>query len=137
MSPAETKRELVRRMVAKDLPATMELIADDAVYFWSNGQAMWGKPAIEAAMKANFGLLRGDTYDIDQVTWLVEADDVAACVFRFRWTAVAEGEEVSGRGRGASVLKRVDGQWRVVHENLSQGRWQKPSSGRGAAERGA
>lgn len=126
MTPAETKRELVRRMVAKDLAASMELIADDAVYFWSNGQAMWGKPAIEAAMKANFELLQGDTYEIDQVTWLVETDDVAACVFRFKWTARADGEDVAGRGRGASVLKRIEGRWRVVHENLSQGRWQKP-----------
>lgn len=126
MTPEETKRELRRRMVAKDLPGSMELIADDAVYFWSNGQAMWGKPAIGAALKANFELLQDDTYEIDEVTWLAETDDVAACVFRFRWTAVSDGEEVSGRGRGASVLKRIDGQWRVVHENLSQGRWQKP-----------
>jgi ketosteroid isomerase-like protein len=126
MTPEETKRELRRRMVAKDLAGSLELIADDAVYFWSNGQAMWGKPAIEAALKENFALLQDDTYDIDQVTWLAETDDVAACVFRFKWTAVADGEEVSGRGRGASVLKRIDGQWRVVHENLSQGRWRKP-----------
>ena len=126
MTPAETKRELVRRMVARDLAGTMELIADDAVYFWSNGQVMWGKAAIEAAMKANWETLQDDTYDVDQVTWLAESDEVAACVFRFKWTALADGQEVAGRGRGASVLKRIDGQWRVVHENLSQGRWQKP-----------
>jgi ketosteroid isomerase-like protein len=126
VTPAETKRELVRRMLARDMAATMELIADDAVYFWSNGQAMWGKPAIEAAMQANWETLQDDTYNVDQVTWLAETDDVAACVFRFRWTAMADGEPVSGRGRGASVLKRIDGEWRVVHENLSQGRWQKP-----------
>jgi ketosteroid isomerase-like protein len=126
VTPAETKRELVRRMLARDLAGTMELIADDAVYFWSNGQAMWGKPAIEAAMQTNWETLQDDTYEVYRVTWLAETDDVAACVFRFRWTAVADGEPVSGRGRGASVLKRIDGQWRVVHENLSQGRWQKP-----------
>ena len=126
MTPEETKRELVRRMLARDLAGTMELIADDAVYFWSNGQVMWGKPAIEAAMQANWETLQDDTYNVDQVTWLAETDEVAACVFRFRWTAMADGEPVSGRGRGASVLKRIDGEWRVVHENLSQGRWQKP-----------
>ena len=123
MTPAETKREMVRRMRAKDLPATMELIADDAVYFWSNGAAMFGKPAIEAAMTTNFDAFVGDTYDIHDVTWVAESDDVAACVFRFEWTAVIDGQRASGRGRGASVLKRVDGQWRIVHENLSQGRW--------------
>ena len=125
MSPAQTKREMVRRMLAKDLPATMELIADDAVYFWSNGAAMFGKPAIEAAMKANFDALAGDTYEVDDVTWLTESDDVAACVFRFRWTAIVDGAPVEGAGRGASVLKRVDGAWRIVHENLSQGGWKR------------
>ena len=77
MTPAETKREMVRRMRGKDLPATMELIADDAVYFWSNGAAMFGKPAIEAAMKTNFDAFVGDTYDIHDVTWVAESDDVA------------------------------------------------------------
>lgn len=121
MTPARTKREMVRRMLAKDLVATMELIADDAVYFWSNGSAMFGKPAIEAAMKANFDSLVGDTYEVDEVTWVAETDDVAACVFRFRWSAIVDGQPVAGGGRGASVLKRVDGQWRIAHEHLSQG----------------
>jgi hypothetical protein len=57
-TPAEMKRELVKRMNAKDLDGTMELIADDAVY---------------------------------------------------------------------TVLKRIDGAWRAVHENLSQGEW-KPNT---------
>jgi hypothetical protein len=30
---ADVKRELVRRMSAKDLSGSMELVADDAVYF--------------------------------------------------------------------------------------------------------
>lgn len=41
MTPAETKREMVRRMLAKDLPANMELIADDAVYFENLSQGGW------------------------------------------------------------------------------------------------
>ncbi len=128
MTPAETKREMVRRMNAKDLAATVELIADDAVYFWSNGSAMFGKAAIAAAMQANFDGIADDSYDVEGVTWLAETDEVAACVFSFHWTGKVDGQEVSGRGRGATVLKRVDGAWRIVHENLSQGRW-KPRAG--------
>lgn len=123
MTPAQTKRELLRRMQAKDLAATMELIADDAVYFWSNGSAMFGKAAIAEAMRTNFEGIKNDTYDVTDVIWIAEDDDVAACVFRFEWTGVVEGRAASGRGRGASVLKRTDGVWRVAHENLSQGRW--------------
>jgi ketosteroid isomerase-like protein len=132
VTPAETKREMVRRMNAKDLPATMELIADDAIYFWSNGSAMFGKTAIAEAMQANFDGIGDDTYGVADVTWLVETEAVAACVFSFHWTGKVDGKEVPGRGRGASVLKRVGGAWRIVHENLSQGRW-KPSAAVGSA----
>ena len=128
MTPGEYKRELVARMNAKDLAGTLELIADDAVYFWSNGSAMFGKAAIAAALKANFDTIGDDTYETVDVTWLVETDDMAACVFSFHWTGVVDGAAVSGRGRGASVLRRIGGEWRTVHENLSQGSWKpRPS----------
>ena len=123
LTPAETKREMVRRMNAKDVAATMEMIADDAVYFWSNGSAMFGKAAIAEAMQANFDGIADDTYDVADVTWLAESEDIAACVFSFHWTGKVDGKEVSGRGRGATVLRRINGAWRIVHENLSQGRW--------------
>ena len=123
MTPAETKREMVRRMGAKDLAGTMALIADDAVHFWSNGSAMFGKAEIAEGTKTNFAGIEDDTYDVHDVIWLAEGDDIAACVFRFEWTGKMDGRPVSGRGRGATVLKRVDGEWRIAHENLSQGRW--------------
>jgi uncharacterized protein (TIGR02246 family) len=123
MTPAEVKAELMRRMAAKDLHGTLELIADDAVYFWSNGAAMFGKEAVAEGLKANFAAIANDTYEISDVTWLVESGDVAACVFEFTWTGDIEGQPAAGRGRGASVLRRTDGQWQIVHENLSSGAW--------------
>ena len=48
MTPWDAKQELMRRMGAKDLPGTLEMIADHAVYFWSSGAAMFGKPAPRA-----------------------------------------------------------------------------------------
>ena len=123
MTPSEYKRELVRRMQEKDLAGTLELIADDAVYFWSNGSAMFGKSAIAEGLKRNFDAILNDTYDIFDVTWLVESDQVAVCIYRFEWTGEINGFPARGEGRGASVLRRIDGKWRTVHENLSQGSW--------------
>jgi uncharacterized protein (TIGR02246 family) len=122
-SPSDYKRELIQRMRQKDLDGTLELIADDAVYFWSNGSAMFGKTAIAHAMKINFETIRNDTYDVLDVQWLVDSDDIAVCIYRFRWTGEIEGKSASGQGRGASVLRRIDGKWRTIHENLSQGAW--------------
>jgi ketosteroid isomerase-like protein len=123
MTPGEVKRELVRRMRAKDLEGTLELIADDAVYFWSDGSAMFGKAAIAEGLRRNFSAIENDTYDVFDLTWLAESDGVTACVFRFEWTGDVNGATVSGVGRGASVFRRDDGEWRVVHENLSAGGW--------------
>lgn len=122
-SPAELKAEIIRRMRAKDLPATLKLIADDAVYFWSSGAAMFGKDAIAAGLTANFSSIDNDTYGVDDLIWLVESDDAAACVFRFSWTGTIDGEPVAGRGRGASVFRNGPSGWQVVHENLSHGDW--------------
>ena len=112
-------------MRAKDLEGAMELIAEDAVYFWSNGDAVFGKAAIAEGLKQNFEAIENDTYDTFDVTWIAESDEVAACVFEFRWTGELDGKPVGGRGRGSSVLRRVDGQWQTVLEHLSAGRWKR------------
>ena len=123
MTPEEYNQELYRRMNAKDLDGTLELIADDAVYFWSNGSSMFGKAAIAEGLKRNFDTIQNDTYETLDVTWIVKSDDLAACVYQFRWTGEIEGKAVAGGGRGSSVLRRVHGQWRTVHEHLSAGAW--------------
>jgi ketosteroid isomerase-like protein len=114
---------LVAAMNAKDLEATLERIADDAVYFWSNGSAYFGKAQIAAAMKRNFEAIDNDTYRKIDVTWLARSDTVAACAFKFEWTGEIDGKAVSGKGRGTSVLRRDGDHWRVVHEHLSAGEW--------------
>lgn len=125
MTPGDVKRELLRRMSLKDLAGTLELIADDAIYFWSDGSAMFGKAAIAEAINGNFVGIENDTYDVFDITWLIDSDDVAVCVFRFEWTGEIDGVAASGAGRGVSVLRRIDGEWRVVHENLSRGAWKE------------
>ncbi len=129
-SPTEYKRELLRRMNAKDLPGTMELIAEDAVYFWSNGTAMFGKEQIRQGMQAGFEGIQDDVYEVGDLTWLIESPEVAVAVYRFQWTGKVEGRPASGRGRGASVIKRINGEWRTVHEHLSQGHWKSDAQTR-------
>ena len=124
VSVAGVKAELVERMRSKDLAGTLELIADDAVYFWSDGASMFGKEAVAEGLASNFAGIGDDTYDVDDVTWLVESGDAAACVFRFTWTGVVDGRPVGGWGRGASFFRRGGPLgWQVVHENLSRGAW--------------
>jgi len=68
-------------------------------------------------------------YEVKDLTWVVDQPDAAVAVFRFEWSGEVDGAPASGRGGGASVLKRIDGQWRTVHEHLSPGRWRsRPAS---------
>ena len=71
------------------------------------GAAMFGKAQIAEAMQANFSGIEEDTYDVDEVTWVAEDDDIAACVFRFAWTGKVAGEAVAGGGHVGKAAPRV------------------------------
>ena len=118
---AEAMAEYQRRNGIRDLPGLLELIDDTAVYWHSNATAHVGKPAVEAAIRANFDGIEDDTYAPYDLEWLVETQDVAVCVYGFRWTGRIDGREASGSGRGTSVLARREGRWLIVHEHLSRG----------------
>ena len=87
---------------------------------------MFGKPAIAEGLKRNFAGIRNDAYEVLDVTWMMESDEAAACVFMFQWSGEIDGKPASGRGRGASILRRVGGEWRTIYEHLSGGAW-KPA----------
>lgn len=122
-TPTEAMAAYERATRAHDLPALLALIDDDAVYFFSNESDHVGKPAIEAAIRRNFEVIQDETYVLEDRTWLVTAEDVAACVYNYRWTGTVHGEPASGGGRGTTVLRRTDEGWKVVHEHLSRGRY--------------
>ncbi len=104
-----------------DLEATLELVDDEAIYFFSNKSAHLGKEEVGAAIKKNFDTIKDDTYQINNLTWLSETADLAVCVYDFSWSGLIDGKEVLGSGRGTSVIKKHLQSWRVIHEHLSQG----------------
>lgn len=106
---------------AHDLEATLALVADDAVFLFSNETCHPGKPAIRRALQANFAAIEAEDYRLEGLRWLVRGEDAAVCVFEFHWRGRVRGQPAAGRGRGTSVLARRDGAWRLVHEHLSRG----------------
>lgn len=109
-----------------DLDAAMALLADDVVFFYSNGSAHFGKSAIRSAIKTNFDTIKDDTYATHDHVWIARSDSAAACMYSFAWAGTMDGKPVGGRGRGTTVLRREPEGWRIVHEHLSHGRW-KPA----------
>jgi ketosteroid isomerase-like protein len=106
---------------AHDLEALLELIADDAIYLFSDRSSHIGKASIGRAIQINFDAIEGETYRIQHLKWLATSEDVAACVYEFDWSGRIEGKPASGAGRGTTVIRRMDGRWKVAHEHLSSG----------------
>ena len=103
--------------------ATLALVDDEAVYLFSDESVHIGKRAIEKVIRRNFDFIKDESYSIDNVTWLADSNEVAACVYDYSWSGTINGEHVSGSGRGTTVLRRSPEGWRVVHEHLSKGKF--------------
>lgn len=121
MTPTDFLRLYETSTAKGGVELTLGLIADEAVYWFSDGSVHVGKPAIERVLRRNHDLILNETYRISDVVWLAETDDVAACTYRFDWSGQIHGTPASGSGRGTCVLARKSGQWKVVHEHLSKG----------------
>jgi ketosteroid isomerase-like protein len=121
VTPDEFMRRYEAATCAHDLEATLGLIAEDAIYLFSNRTSHVGKNAIRQVLAANFELIKAETYVIRGLKWLASSEEVAACVYEFTWSGEIDGKRASGSGRGTSVLRRVEGQWKVAHEHLSAG----------------
>jgi ketosteroid isomerase-like protein len=106
-----------------DAEATLSLVDDKAVYLFSDESVHVGKSAIEKVLRRNFDLIKDESYSIDNLTWLVNSGEMAACVYDFSWSGTIEGEPASGYGRGTTVLMHAQDGWKVIHEHLSRGRF--------------
>ena len=107
------------RINRHDFDLLTDLIAPDATFWFSDGTHR-GIAAIRAAFEATWRVMGSDEhYWLDQLEWIAEGDEAAACIYRFNWETTAYGKPASGSGRGTTVLRRVDGRWWIVHEHLS------------------
>lgn len=108
------------RINEQDFDRLVELIAPDAVFWFSDG-SHHGIAAIRAAFEATWKVMGPDErYWLDQDEWIAEGGNAATCIYRYNWSTTFDGKPASGSGRGTTVLKRVDDRWWIVHEHLSR-----------------
>ena len=120
-SPQACTAEFTAALLRRDMAAALALLADDVVFFYSNGTELRGKDAFASTMAANWALVQDYEYSTLDPVWMAESDSVAAIIYGFAWSGVARGQPVSGAGRGTRVLKNSGAGWLVAHEHLSQG----------------
>ncbi len=118
LTPKDLLAKYERRINRHDFGEMVPLIAPDAVFWFSDGSHV-GIDAIRAAFERTWEALQNDTYWLDEVRWIAEDDEVAACIYRFNWRTTIKGQPASGSGRGTTVMRKIDGRWQIVHEHLS------------------
>lgn len=105
-------------LATQDWQAVAPLVHSDACVTFSNGTVHEGIAAVEAAFTRNFSLIKGETYAISNVRWVLKTSETAVYLFDFSWSGEINGEHASGSGRGTSVLVREGDQWMLLVEHL-------------------
>jgi len=125
-SPKACMAAFIDALLRRDIDAALALLTDDVVFFYSNGTALWGKEAFATTMTANWKLVSDYKYATLDSLWIEEADTAAVVIYNFSWTGVAGGNNVGATGRGTRVFRNERGGWRLAHEHLTAGDWNRP-----------
>ncbi len=123
-SPQVCTADFTAALVRRDIDGALALLADDVVFFYSNGTAVVGKDAFASLMTSNWKLVENYEYATLESTWVSLSDAAAAVIYSFSWSGMVRDAEVGGGGRGTRVFRREPGAgWLIVHEHLSTGQW--------------
>lgn len=101
-----------------DFDNVSPLVANDAVFWFTDG-TYEGKKAIKKAFEQTWVKIQDETYSISNVKWIVATYWNSVCSYIFKSEGVIDGKKKVFKGHGLNVLKRIDGNWRIVHEHLS------------------
>lgn len=123
-SPQACAAQFTDALIRRDMDAALALLADEVVFFYSNGSTIVGKDAFAAVMTGNWKVVENYVYSSGESDWVTVTADAASVIYSFAWSGVARGAEVKGSGRGTRVFARQsDGGWLITHEHLSNGQW--------------
>ncbi len=118
MTPEEFMQVYERATNTHDPARVAELVDKDAVY-WFNDGSFLGIDAIQGALAKTWGFIQDETYRIADIRWIAEDETTAVCIYSFHWRGLVNGQVAEGKGRGTSVLRKINDEWKVAHEHLS------------------
>jgi ketosteroid isomerase-like protein len=117
MSPADALALYIDQLNTHRWEAIAPHICDDVVLIFTEDTFV-GKEAAKAAFEKTFALIQEEEYGLHDLFWTAVTESVASCHYEYRWKGLIHGAEVSGGGRGTSILRTVDGRWLIAHEHL-------------------
>lgn len=117
-TPQECLQEYERRANTHNFAEIAPLIADVAVYWFSDGSYR-GLVTIQQAFERTWSYISNERYTIENVHWLSIDEHTATCIYTFRWQGITPNGPAEGTGRGTNIFRKHGGQWQVIHEHLS------------------
>ena len=94
------------------------LIASNAVYWFSDGSFV-GIREIEQAFNRTWEAIKNEKYSLSNIEWVGITEDLAVCIYEFQWQGKVDGRSIKGFGRGTNIIKKIGGEWKMIHEHLS------------------
>ena len=122
MTPEEFVGLYERALATQEWKSVAPLVHDDACVTFSNGAVHTGKDAVRTAYEANFAAIKGERYGISNVHWALRSGECCIYLFDFHWSGIIGRREVSGFGRGTSVIIRDEDGWVLAAEHLGPGK---------------
>lgn len=117
MTPQECLQEYERRTNTHCFAEVAPLIADDAVY-WFSEASYCGLSAIQQAFERTWAYIRDERYAITDIHWLGIDERTATCIYTFHWHGITPNGPAEGSGRGTNIFRKRHGHWQVAHERL-------------------
>lgn len=106
----------------EDFNLIRDMIDEQAVFRFNDGDFV-GRQAIQAVFEKTW---RGDPgvkkhrFYLSDIVVLTTDHATASATYTYHWEGSQAGREFKIRGRGTRVLRRENGQFRIVHEHLSR-----------------
>ena len=118
MTPEQFIKRYEAALATQDWQQVDPLIHPDACVTFSSGAVHLGKTAVRQAYERNFSLIQDETYQIEDVHWVMKGTETAVYLFSFHWSGLINGEPASGAGTGSAVLIKHSDGWQLLAEHL-------------------
>ncbi|WP_413379884.1 YybH family protein [Alkalihalobacillus sp. 1P02AB] len=100
--------------------AEVEKLLHPEVIYWFSNKSCTTKEQIQSYFEHSWSVIKEEVYSANDVQWLATSDEVATCIYTYHYEGLLNGKFVSGQGRATNVFKKEDGEWKLIHEHLSQ-----------------
>lgn len=118
MTPETFIKAYEAALASQDWPQVDPLVHPDACVTFSSGAVHVGKTAVRHAFERNFRLIQDETYQIENVHWVMQGEATAVYLFTFRWSGLIHGKAARGAGTGSAVLVNGANGWQLLVEHL-------------------